>query len=58
MSVENGKACCNCRHCIRSLDEKYNIIICRCEVFDRYLSYADVMCGWCKAWKKKNGGEE
>jgi len=38
MSVENGKVCCNCRHCIRSRDEKYNMTVCRCEVFDKYCS--------------------
>ena len=58
MSVENGKVCCNCRHCIRSEDQKYNIIVCRCEVFGRYLSYADVMASCCERWEKKKEGEE
>ena len=57
MSVENGKVCCNCRHCIRSMDEKYNIVVCRCEVNDRYLSYAEVMGFWCKRWAKKKEGK-
>ena len=57
MSVENGKVCCNCRHCIRSHDDKYDIVICRCEVYDRYLSYADVMASVCKRWAKKKEGE-
>ena len=52
MSAENGKVCCNCRHCIRSRDEKYNIVVCRCEVFDRYLSYAEVMASCCERWAK------
>ena len=53
MSAENGKVCFNCRHCIRSRDEKYDIVVCRCEKHDRYLSYAEIKGGWCKAWKKK-----
>lgn len=57
MSAENGKVCCNCRHCIRSRDEKYDMTVCRCEKYDRYLSYAEVMDGWCKAWKKEQEDE-
>lgn len=53
MSAENKKVCCNCRHCIRRRDEKYDMIVCRCEKYDRYLSYAEVMGGLCKGWKKK-----
>ena len=53
MSAENNQVCCNCRHCIRSRDEKYDIVVCRCEKNKIYLSYADVMAWWCKAWKKK-----
>ena len=53
MSAENGEVCCNCAHCIRSRDEKYGIVVCRCEKNKIYLSYADVMAWWCKAWKKK-----
>lgn len=54
MSAENGKVCCNCRSCIRSRDEKYNVTVCRCEVFKRYLSYAEVMASCCKRWAKEN----
>jgi len=57
MSVKNNKICCNCRHCIRSRDPKYNIIVCRCEVKGRYLNYASVMEGWCKRWSKEKEGE-
>lgn len=57
MSEETGKVCCNCRHCIRSRDEKYDITVCRCKKYDRYLSYAEIMSGWCKAWKKEKEGE-
>ena len=53
----SNKVCCNCRYCIRSRDTKYNIIVCRCEKHDRYLSYAEVMAGCCKTWKKEWGGD-
>ena len=56
--MSHGKVCCNCNHCIRSRDDKYNIIICRCDVHDMYLSYASVMGGCCKHWTKKQEGEE
>lgn len=52
----SNKVCCNCRYCIRSRDAKYNIIVCRCEMYDKYLSYAEVMAGWCKAWEKEQEG--
>ena len=51
MSVENEKVCCNCRHCIRGHDEKYDMVVCYCEVNKVYLSYAEVMAGWCSGWK-------
>ena len=57
MSAENNQVCCNCRHCIRSRDEKYDMTVCKCEKHDRYLSYAEAMAGWCKAWKKDKEGE-
>ena len=53
MSVENGKVCCNCRHCIRSEDQKYDITVCQCEISKIYLSYAEVMDGWCRHWAKE-----
>lgn len=56
--MSHGKVCCNCNRCIRSIDDKYNIIICRCDVHDMYLSYASVMGGCCKHWAKKQEGEE
>ena len=57
MSVETGKVCCNCRHCIRNRDEKYDMTVCRCEKYDRYLSYAEIM-SWCKARKEKDEKED
>lgn len=50
MSEENNKVCCNCCHNIRSYDKKYDMTVCHCEVVHRYLSYAEVMTGWCKRW--------
>lgn len=58
MSVKNGKICCNCLHCIQSRDEKYGIIVCRCKRHNVYLPYAEVMSGWCKAWKKEQEGNK
>ena len=52
MSESNGKVCCNCWHNIRDKDEKYDIIVCRCSIEGRYLSYAEVMTGWCRHWSK------
>ena len=57
MSAENGNVCCNCRHSIRNRDEKYGVIVCRCEKHDRYFSYAEVMGSRCNAWKKEKEGE-
>lgn len=57
MSVENGKICCNCRHCIRERDEK--ILYCYCEIYKRYLSYVEVMGLWCRRWaKEKEEGDK
>ena len=50
MSVENGKICCNCRRCIREWTEDF--CHCKCEIDGRYLSYIEVMTGWCHHWTK------
>ena len=52
MSEQNGKVCCNCRHNTRDKDEKYDIIVCWCSIEGRYLSYSEVMTGWCRHWSK------
>ena len=49
MSVENGKVCCNCQHCIRKRNEDGDIY-CWCEIEDMKMSYARVMTGWCRHW--------
>lgn len=54
MGAENGKVCCNCRHCIRGYSEKYEMIECRCEISGEYLGYVRVMEGWCKRWAKED----
>ena len=53
MSVENGKVCCNCRHCIRERDEKTLYTRCQCIVDSHYLSYMTVMEGWCRHWARE-----
>ena len=58
MSVENGKVCCNCRHNNRERDKKYGITICICEVCNKYMSYTQVMDGWCRHWAKEKSQEE
>ena len=51
MSAETNEVCCNCRYCIRSRDDKYDIIICRCALSGVYLSYASVMGSRCDQWR-------
>lgn len=46
MSVENEKVCCNCKY------KRNNEIYCWCNFTGRYLSYAEVMTGWCRHWAK------
>lgn len=55
MSVDNGKVCCNCKHCIRSRDEKYDMIVCHCDVHKMYLSYAQVLGSVCSEWGREEG---
>lgn len=64
MSVENGKVCCNCRHCIRKksyvgmLNGGYKVT-CHCEIDHCDLGYIEVMTYRCKHWAKdKEGAEE
>lgn len=57
MSEKNGKVCCNCRHCIRSHDDKYDMTVCRCDIDNERLSYMQVMAGWCKHWSKERREE-
>jgi len=58
MSVENGKVCCNCRHCIRERDEETLFTRCHCEVDGKYMPYITVMMRWCRHWAKEKEGEE
>ena len=50
MSTENGKICCNC---IRERDEKTLYTRCQCVVDNHYISYVDMMEGWCRHWAKE-----
>lgn len=56
MSEENGKVCCNCRHCKRIPQKDY--VECHCEIDDRYLGYTEVMTGWCRHWAKEREGQD
>lgn len=53
MSVENGRVCCNCRHCIRERNEETLYTECHCEISGVYLTYASVMGNWCRHWAKE-----
>ena len=57
MSVENGKVCCNCRHCIRVRNEETLYTECHCEISGVYLSYQSVMGDWCRHWAKEQEDE-
>ena len=50
MSVENGKVCCNCRHCISS-GEEINIE-CHCDIDGSWLSYVTAMTHCCRHWSR------
>lgn len=56
MSVRSGKVCNDCNHCIRERDN-YNVIVCKCEVHDMYLSHESVNGGCCKHWEKPQEDE-
>ena len=51
MSVENGRVCFNCQHCLREWDG--SDCRCRCDVSGDYLGYVRVMEGWCRHWAKE-----
>lgn len=52
MSVENEKVCCNCKY--RRNRDNDNKIYCWCNFTGRYLSYAEIMTGWCRHWSKES----
>lgn len=52
MSEQNGKVCCNCRHNARIEVVENDMILCRCAITGKFLSYSDVMEGWCRYWAK------
>lgn len=53
MSEKNRKVCCNCRHNMRCVDDKFDIVYCRCDIHEAYMSYEQVMSGWCRHWAKE-----
>ena len=55
MSEQNGKVCCNCRHNIRRDEDGH--FRCFCDIDQMYLSYAEVMEGWCRHWAKEKVGD-
>jgi hypothetical protein len=59
MSEENGKVCCNCRHCIRyQKGGQINYVTCHCDIDGSWLSYITVMTHYCRHWSKEKGGSE
>lgn len=58
MSEENGKVCCNCRHCERYHDENGLVTHCECEVSGKWLGYVQVMEYWCRHWAKEKGSDK
>lgn len=56
MSVENGKVCSNCQHCIRELNE-YGECNLRCEIDNCCFDNKQYFGGWCRHWTKERGKE-
>ena len=55
MSDQNGKVCCNCRHCKRENLNGYTRVY--CEIDGWALNYVKIMLGWCKHWAKEKKDE-
>lgn len=55
MSEQNGKVCCNCRHCKRVFGSR--VCKCRCDIDDKELHYIQVMTGWCRHWNNEREKE-
>jgi len=55
MGVDNGKVCCNCRHCIRQWDNADKKGLCQtyCDIDNHYIGYVECHTGWCKRWSKE-----
>lgn len=55
MSVENGKVCCNCRHCERRWDNDKHEGMCQtyCDIDGHYIGYVECHEGWCRRWSKE-----
>ena len=49
----NTKACCNCKHCIRTkIDDTH--IQCNCDIDGHYQGYLEVMGLRCELWELEN----
>lgn len=56
MSVENGKVCCNCRHCERWWDNDDHYGMCcytYCDIDGHYIGYVERHREWCRRWSKE-----
>ena len=51
MSEQNGKVCCNCRHDIRTEDDRGDIKN-TCDIDGSVIGYVKCMTGWCRHWAK------
>ena len=62
MSEENGKVCCNCRHCIRTNVNNYvtckSYVMCHCDIDGSWLAYVTVMTHSCRHWSREKGENE
>ena len=56
MSAENGKVCCNCRHCIRQFGDT-GLCQTYCEIDNHYIGYVKCHEGWCRHWSKERREE-
>lgn len=50
MTVDNGRVCCNCDHCIREHDYIFGTV-CHCEEDEHYIGYTKCMSDCCERWK-------
>ena len=57
MSAENGKVCCNCRHCYRR-EGKFGMGETYCEIDDHYIGYVEYFEHWCRRWAKEKESKE
>lgn len=49
--IMRKRCCCNCRHNIRTWDDKGNCTT-HCEIDGHYIGYVECFIGWCRRWAK------